>query len=117
MLHDPLVCIEDAIKACELILEFTEGLDGEEYFNDSKTKAAIEREFEIIGEALNRIKNINIELLSNIDNWKEIIGFRNVIIHGYDVIEDEIVWDTVKRNIPELLTQLKRLSESLTDFY
>ena len=71
----------------------------------------MEREFEIIGEALNRIKKINIGMLANVDNWKEIIGFRNVIAHGYDVIEDEIVWDSIKRNIPALLKQLNKIIE------
>lgn len=111
MKHDPLVCIEDAIAACELILEFTKGMEENEYCTDLKTKAAVEREFEILGEALNRIKKIDIAILENVDSWKEIIGFRNVIAHGYDVVEDEIVWDSIKSNIPLLLTQLKKIFE------
>ncbi|MGP8330193.1 MAG: HepT-like ribonuclease domain-containing protein [Methanosarcinaceae archaeon] len=109
MQHDPLVCVEDAIEACELILQFTEGMKEVEYYADLKTKAAVEREFEIIGEALNRIKKIDIGMLVNIDNWREIIGFRNVIAHGYDVVEDEIVWDSIERNIPALLKQLNKI--------
>lgn len=112
MQHDPLVCIEDAIEACELILQFTKGMKYVEYYADLKTKAAVEREFEIIGEALNRIKKINVGMLANVDNWKEIIGFRNVIAHGYDVVEDEIVWDSIKRNIPALLKQLNKIIEN-----
>ncbi len=106
MQHDPIVAVEDAIRACELILEFTGGMKEAEYCADLKTKAAVEREFEIIGEALNRVKTIVSALLERIDNWKEIIGFRNVITHGYDVVEDEIVWDSIQRNIPVLLEQL-----------
>lgn len=83
-----------------------------EYYADLKTKAAVEREFEIIGETLNRINKINIGMLANVDNWREIIGFRNVIAHGYDVVEDEIVWDSIKRNIPELLKQLNKIIEN-----
>jgi len=111
MKHDPLVCIEDAVTACELILEFTKGMEENEYCADLKTKAAVEREFEILGEALNRVKKIDIAILEDVDSWKEIIGFRNVIAHGYDVVEDEIVWDSIKRNIPLLLTQLKKIFE------
>ena len=109
MPHDPLVCIEDAIDACELILQFTIGMKEVEYFSDAKTRAAVEREYEIIGEALNRIKALDIGLLEGIDNWREIIGFRNVIAHGYDMIEDEIVWDSIKNDVPLLLKQLKNI--------
>jgi len=109
MKHDPFVCVEDAIKACELIIKFAEGIEIEQYFTDLKTKAAVEREFEILGEALNRIKKIDVQLLDHIDNWREIIGFRNVIAHGYDVVEDEIVWDSIQNNIPVLLAQLNQI--------
>ena len=93
--HDPLVCVDDAIKACELISLFIQGMSEEDFYIDPKTKAAVEREIEIIGEALNRIKTIDLDMLVTIDNWREIIGFRNVIAHGYDVVEDEIVWDSI----------------------
>lgn len=112
MQHDPLVSIEDAINACKLILEFTEGMSVTDYCHNPKTKAAVEREFEIIGEAFNRIKKIDINLLDKIDNWKEIIGFRNVISHGYDVVEDEIVWDSVQNDIPILIKQLNLLIQN-----
>ncbi|MCI5150623.1 MAG: DUF86 domain-containing protein [Candidatus Electrothrix sp. MAN1_4] len=109
MSHDPLVCVEDAVTACELIVQFTLDMEEVEYAADLKTQAAVERQFEIIGEALNRIKGIDPGLLDRIDNWREIIGFRNVIAHGYDVIENEIVWGSVKEDIPVLLAQLQRI--------
>jgi len=109
MSHDPFVCIEDAVTACELILQFTLDMGENEYSADLKTQSAVERQFEIIGEALNRIKKIDSSLLDRVDNWREIIGFRNVIAHGYDVVEDEIVWNSVKEDIPVLLDQLQRI--------
>jgi len=109
MPHDPAVCLEDAANACRLILQFTINMTEDEYAADIKTQSAVERQFEIIGEALNRIKNINAELLAKVDNWREIIGFRNVIAHGYDVVENEIVWDSITKDIPPLLNQLVRL--------
>ena len=111
MQHDPLVCVEDAVSACELIIEFTKNMGEAEFYVDLKTKAAVEREFEILGEALNRVKKIDANILTDVDNWREIIGFRNVIAHGYDVVEDEIVWDAVNRDIPKLLKQLKEIIE------
>jgi uncharacterized protein with HEPN domain len=109
MPHDPAVCLEDAANACRLILQFTANMAEAEYAADIKTQSAVERQFEIIGEALNRIKNIDFALLTSIDNWREIIGFRNVIAHGYDVVENEIVWDSITKEIPPLLNQLTRL--------
>lgn len=110
MQHDPLVCVEDAVKACKLISQFIQGMREEDFYTDAKTKAAVEREIEIIGEALNRIKAIDSGMLSGIYNWREIIGFRNVIAHGYDVVEDEIVWELIINDIPLLLSQLKNMS-------
>lgn len=107
MQRDPLVYVDDAIKACELISQFIQGMREEDFYADAKTKAAVEREIEIIGEALNRIKAIDCDMLSKIDNWREIIGFRNVIAHGYDVVEDEIVWESITNDIPLLTSQLK----------
>ena len=112
MSHDPAVCLEDAANACQLILQFTENMTEAEYVADIKTQSAVERQFEIIGEALNRIKHIDAELLSGVDNWREIIGFRNVIAHGYDVIENEIVWNSIEKDIPALLNQLIQLINS-----
>ncbi len=112
MKHDPLVCVDDAIKACELISQFIQGFQEEDFYADPKTKAAVEREIEIIGEALNRIKGIDSNILSRIDNWREIIGFRNVIAHGYDIVEDVIVWESIINDIPRLLSQLKNITDN-----
>lgn len=77
------------------------------YSNDLKTKKAIERNLEIIGEAMNRI----LKLDSNfpIENAKNIIGTRNRIIHSYDNISDEVIWTIVIRELPLLKKQIKEL--------
>ena len=109
MLHDAKVCFEDAINAAFLIQEFTKDLNFDQYELDIKTQSAVERQFEIIGEAFNRIFKIDSELLTQITDWKDIIGFRNVIIHGYDVLSTAVIWDTVCSNIPQLIKDLKPL--------
>jgi uncharacterized protein with HEPN domain len=88
MPHDPLVCVEDALTACELIVQFTLDMGEVEYTADLKTQSAVERQFEIIGEALNRIKGIDPGLLDRIDNWREIIGFR--ILMSYAALNTAI---------------------------
>ncbi len=109
MQHDPLVCFEDALRACRMIMEFTVGLNEDAYREDIKTKAAVERGFEILGEALNRVRRIDESLLDPLDDWQSIIGFRNIIAHGYDSLDDEIVWDTIQKNIPALIVELETL--------
>jgi uncharacterized protein with HEPN domain len=79
----------------------------EEFVNDIKTKRAIERDLEIIGEAVNRIlrKDSGFEIL----NAKNIIGTRNRIIHGYDSVSDDMIWSIVIKHIPKLRAEIERL--------
>lgn len=79
----------------------------EEYVSDIKTKRAIERNLEIIGEAVNRIliKNKDFKL----DNAEKIIGTRNRIIHGYDKISDNLIWSIVINHLPKLKDEVTGL--------
>jgi uncharacterized protein with HEPN domain len=107
MQHDPKVCLEDALTACKLILVFTEGYDEMQYAADLKTKAAVERQFEIVGEALNRVRKIAPALLDAITDARQIIDFRNIITHGYDVIADRLVYETIQHDLPKLIDELE----------
>ena len=75
------------------------------YRNDLKTKKSVERNLEIIGEAMNRILKIDINF--PIDNAKNIIGTRNRIIHSYDNISDDVIWTIVMRELPLLRKQIE----------
>jgi uncharacterized protein with HEPN domain len=79
----------------------------EDYISDVKTKRAIERNIEIIGEAVNRIykRDNNFQL----DNTDKIIGTRNRIIHGYDKISDDLVWSIVINHLPKLKAEVSDL--------
>jgi len=79
----------------------------DEYKKDLRTKRAIERNIEIIGEATNRIlrTNPNIE----ISNSRKIVETRNRIIHGYDSVSDEVIWGIVVRHLPLLKTEIQNL--------
>lgn len=83
--------------------------DFNEFVADIKTKRAIERDLEIIGEAANRIlkKNKNFEL----NNVQKIIGTRNRIIHGYDKISDDLIWSIVINHLPKLQKEIEKLVE------
>ena len=79
----------------------------EEYVSDIKTKRAIERDMEIIGEAANRILKKDKDF--KLDNVEKIIGTRNRIIHGYDKISDDLIWSIVINHLPKLKEEVTGL--------
>ena len=99
----------DILQAAEEIQGFVCGIHFEGYQNTPVTKRAVERDFEIIGEALSRIKNTDSELLEKISEHYRIIGFRNILIHGYDVVDEAIVWQAVTNHLPILIREVKEI--------
>lgn len=77
------------------------------YQNDLKTKRAIERNIEIIGEAMSRILKENNSI--EISNSRKIVDVRNRIIHGYDSVSDDVIWGIVIKNLPVLKTEVSQL--------
>jgi uncharacterized protein with HEPN domain len=101
--------LEDILRSIEEIFEFLpEKRDFFEFKKDLKTKKAVERNIEIIGEAVNRITNYkNSEI--QIQNAKQIIGTRNRIAHEYDNISDEVIWTIIIRELPKLKDEIIKL--------
>ena len=99
----------DILQAAEEIQDFVCGMDFKAYQNAPVTKRAVERDFEIIGEALNRIKYKDDELLGKISEHYHIIRFRNILIHGYDIVDEAIVWKAVTNHLPILIREVKEL--------
>jgi uncharacterized protein with HEPN domain len=103
--------LEDISRSIDEIFQFLpEKKDFFEFQKDLKTKRAVERNIEIIGEAVNRIinyKNSEIEIL----NARQIIGTRNRIAHEYDNISDEVIWTIIVRELPKLKVEITKLRE------
>jgi uncharacterized protein with HEPN domain len=100
-----LLDIQQAIE--EIFLFLGEKRNFITYQEDLKTKKAVERNLEIIGDAVNRILKADSSI--QIKNAKNIIGTRNRIIHSYDNISDEVIWTIVSRELPDLLEEVKSL--------
>ncbi|HFA48956.1 MAG TPA: DUF86 domain-containing protein [Bacteroidetes bacterium] len=109
MKHDIEKYLIDAQEAAQDIQQFTVALSFEGYTNDKLVKAAVERKFEIIGEALNRVKKENPNALAKINEAIKIIAFRNLIIHGYDTVSDPILWDVLQNKLPILVADIRAL--------
>lgn len=106
--REPFLLVEDIIDSAHKIIEYTADLSFQEFIADSKTIDAVIRNFEIIGEAANRLPEDFKELHPNID-WHRIRGFRNRIIHHYFGIDYSIVWEIKESFLPHLITSLRSL--------
>ncbi|MEM9831015.1 MAG: HepT-like ribonuclease domain-containing protein [Bacteroidota bacterium] len=102
----------DISTSIENIFVFTEGRDLSSFSKDTRTKQAVERNFEIIGEAINNTRKIAPTVSDQIRESSKIIGFRNQLIHGYDMISDPITWDIVKNKLPLLSEDISKFDLS-----
>ena len=99
----------DARKAAELIMQFVAGRDWDAYRSDALLRSAVERQFQIIGEALGKVGRLDPETASRIDELRRIVAFRNVLVHGYAVIDDELVWEVASQRVGPLASLLAGL--------
>ena len=96
--------------AIALIEEFTTGVvDFNVYDNDRKTQSAVERQLAIIGEALNQFRKVEPSI--EIQNDKQIVSFRNRLVHAYDSIDNSIVWAIISKHLQPLKTEVTKLLE------
>ncbi len=102
MQHDPRAYLWDAREAAAAILEFVAGKTFEDYASDRLLRSAVERQFEIIGEALSQLCKIEPQWADRIPDVPQIIAFRNVLIHGYASVNDLTVWRTIDESLPTL---------------
>jgi len=91
-----LKLIEDIREAAAFIRDATQWSSLEKYQKDKLLRFAVERNFEIIGEAIKRLAGLDQATAARIGDYQQIIAFRNVLIHGYDLVDHELVWSTIK---------------------
>jgi uncharacterized protein with HEPN domain len=98
--------LADILQAIDLIEDFSiEITNFFEYQKDLKTKSAVERQLGIIGEAVNQLRREEEEI--ELSHTRQIVDFRNRLIHSYDNLDDSIVWAILKRHIPTLKKEVK----------
>jgi uncharacterized protein with HEPN domain len=104
--------IEDIIEAIDNIFEYTENMTMQIFVEDKKTRDAVVRNFEIIGEASNKLPKIFIEQNTQID-WSGLIGFRNVLIHKYFGVDYETIWEIIETELSDIDIKMKQLLQKL----
>ncbi|HYU35619.1 MAG TPA: HepT-like ribonuclease domain-containing protein [Thermoanaerobaculia bacterium] len=102
MRREPRAYLWDVREAADTILEFTRGLALDDYLADRKLRSAVERQFEILGEALNQLSKVAPEIAARIPDVPQIVAFRNLLIHGYATVDHPTVWETVQSQVPAL---------------
>ena len=107
MKRDPKKYLDDILYSADLINEFIGNMDFNEYSEDNKTRSAVERQLSIIGEAATQYKKGGNTLTNDV----KIIAFRNRLVHGYDSLDDEIIWAIVKKFLPLLKNEVQELIE------
>lgn len=100
--------ISHIMEAIENIEDFVKDIDEKHFLENLQLQTALVRMFEIIGEAAN---NLSVQFLAEHKeiNWREVIGMRHAMIHDYFEVNLEVVWDTIKEDIPKLKAKIKKL--------
>jgi uncharacterized protein with HEPN domain len=99
----------DALEAMASAREFVAGVSLDQYAADKMRRSAVERQLEILGEACTRLARLDPSCLASVNNLKLAIDLRNRIIHGYDAVDDEIVYLTVTEDLAALQEALSQL--------
>lgn len=106
--REPKLLLQDIVESANKILTYTAGLSYEDFLIDSKTVDAVIRNFEIIGEAANRLPS-DIRLQNSNIDWQRIRGFRNRIVHDYMGIDFRIVWIVKETYLPQLIVDITKI--------
>jgi uncharacterized protein with HEPN domain len=102
----------DIQQAAVLASEFVEGRTFGDYLETAMVTAAVERQCEIIGEALAKLAKVDEPVAARITDYRRIIAFRNILIHGYAEVDDRLVWEVVTTKVPTLTTEVNGLLAS-----
>lgn len=109
MRRDPKSLLWDAQAAAEIIATITAQKSFADFDGDIVLRSAVERQFEIVGEALAQLARLDAAMAAKIPDLREIVAFRNILIHGYALIDRARVWRVVEEDLPRLRTALAAL--------
>ena len=100
--------LDDMLIALEKVLRFTQGVDLARFVDDERTFDAVVRNLEIIGEAAKRIP-AEVQASYPDVEWRSIAGLRDIVAHEYFGIDEDILWDIIEHQVPDLLTHVRQI--------
>ena len=103
---DAFALLWDARDAARRIGRFTQGKTFDDYVGDELLRAGVERQFEIIGEALSQLRKADTSAAATVSALPKAIGLRNILIHAYASIDHRIVWGVAQNELATLISQL-----------
>ncbi len=98
--------LRDALAAAQLIEHATQSQTLEGYLDDEWFRSAAERQLEIIGEAFNQASRLDPDVALVVQDFRGWIGMRNILAHAYQDLKPRIIWDTIRLELPGLITAL-----------
>jgi uncharacterized protein with HEPN domain len=107
--REPEKYLYDMLSSCEFLIDFTAGKTIDNYIKDRAFRSALERELQIIGEALIQLEEVAPEIAEQIPEYQNIIGFRHVLVHAYANLDPATVWNVVETKLEILAKTLKSL--------
>jgi len=107
----------DILRAAGLLAKFAQGKTFADYETDALLRSGVERQFEVIGEALNQLADLDSATVSRIPEYQRIISFRNRLIHGYSFVDNRVVWDMLQNRLGVLREQVVGLLREIDPDY
>jgi uncharacterized protein with HEPN domain len=115
MRRDPRTYLWDAAQAADHVERFVRGRTFEDYSGDVLLRSGVERQLEIVGEALNQLSKVDADLAAQIPELGNVVGFRTILVHGYAEVDDARVWAVVQEQLPALRGVVRQLLDDLGD--
>ena len=109
MQRDPRAFLWDVREAALAIQTFTADMDMNAFEKSTLVQAAVERKFEVIGEALNQVSKLDAAMAAQLPDLPQIVAFRNQLIHGYATVNPSTVWTIAQNSLPDLVTVVQAL--------
>jgi uncharacterized protein with HEPN domain len=101
--------LHDIDRAAQLIGQFRQGKSFDHYLSDALLRSGVERQLEIIGEAVSKLSDIDPMTAAGLTDRRRIIALRNILIHGYARVDDRVIWNILDQNLPVLQAEVGAL--------
>ena len=109
MEHEARKFLWDARRAADFVTGFAEGKTFDDYVADDLLRSAVERQLQNVGEAIAQLAKLDARTAERIPGFRDIVAFRNILVHGYALLDNRLVWRAVEEDIPQLRAAVERL--------